>query len=429
MNSHNKNLALSQSNLVFKVPEGANLLERTVHFYEWQQLRNQHGYWPFSRSLESAPTSSASIRDARGNLQQGVNFASQDYLSLASHPMVKEAAIAAIRDFGVHSAGSSAVLGNTRLSLQLEAALAEFLQSEHVVLFPTGWAAGYGVSRGLVRRDDYIVMDALSHSCLQEGAYASTSKISQFKHLDFAHAEFLLKKIRQHDQVGGILVITEGLFSMDSDSPDIFRFQEVCDEYQATLLVDVAHDLGALGPHGRGQLELQNMLGKVELVMGSFSKSFASNGGFVATRNPAARQYLSVFSPSTTFSNALSPIQAAIVLKTIEIIRSDEGEQLRRKLMDNILALRSELERNGLTVMGEPSPIVPVLIGREDHARVASSLLPEYGVLANMVEYAAVPPNMARFRMQVMASHTIEECRIAAAGVAKAIHVAKSELP
>ena len=311
----------------------------------------------------------------------------------------------------------------------MRAALAELLATEHVTLFPTGWAAGYGVSKGLVRPADYILMDMLSHSCLQEGAYAATKNVSLYRHLDVAHVRQLLARIRKQDSQNAIMVITEGLFSMDSDSPDIAQFQAVCHEFSATLVLDVAHDLGAIGPGGTGQLGLQNMLGKVDLVMGSFSKSFASNGGFVASRHASVKQFLKIFSPSQTFSNALSPSQAAVVLKTTEVISSAQGDRLRASLMRNILSLRQNLAAHGLHAMGEPSPIVPVLIGREDHARITASLLPGHGVITNLAEFPAVPQDQARLRMQVMALHTATETLVAASGVALAIAQAKSSCP
>lgn len=421
--------ALRGSNRDYKDPTGPDLLGRTGGFLDWQQARRQAGYWPYSRSLEAAPQASTQIKDCRGQAQQGLNFASQDYLSLANSEEIKDVAIDAIRHYGVHSAGSAATLGNTSLSLQLEAALAELLATEHVTLFPTGWAAGYGVSRGLVRTDDYILVDMLSNSCLQEGAYAATSKVSLYRHLNVEHLRLLLERIRKHDTQNAIMVITEGLFSMESDSPDIAQFQAVCTEYAATLVVDVAHDLGAMGPGGTGQIGLQGMLGKVDLVVGSFSKSFASNGGFVASRHASVKQFLKTFSPSQTFSNALSPSQAAVALKTTEIIRSSRGDTLRTALMRNIVSLRQNLEAHGLHAMGTPSPIVPVLIGREDHARITASLLPGNGVMSILAEFPAVPQDQARLRMQVMAMHTLADTAHAAQGVANAMAEGKALHP
>jgi glycine C-acetyltransferase len=218
-----------------------------------------------------------------------------------------------------------------------------------------------------------------------------------------------LKKIRSTDTENAILVITESQFSMHADTPDLRGLQEVCREYDATLIVDVAHDMGCIGETGHGHLGLQNMLDDVDLVIGSFSKTFASNGGFVATRSHAVKEYLKYYSATQTFSNALSPVQAAIVLKAFEIIRSDEGAALRRKLMDNILYLRAELEAARLEVGGVPCAVVPVNIGTEGHARIAALRLAEMGAIANLVEYPAVPKGNARFRLQVMAGHSRED--------------------
>ncbi len=215
--------------------------------------------------------------------------------------------------------------GNTKYSLRLEETISRFLQLDHTVLYPTGWAAGYGVIKGLVRPADHVVMDGLSHACLQEGAYSATPNVHLHGHLNLDSVRRHLKRIRDKDASNGILVVTESLFSMDSDTPDLKALQELCREYGATLLVDVAHDLGAMGPGGRGFIGEQDMLGKVDIVMGSFSKTFGSNGGFVACKSAAVKQYLKFYGCSATFSNALSPVQAATVTKAFEIVQSDQG--------------------------------------------------------------------------------------------------------
>lgn len=398
--------ALTGSMRDFRVPGGADLERRVGNFFKWQNLRRQNGLWPFSRATDFGPRTEVLATDDRGINMEGVNFASQDYLSMSSHPAIRETALAAIERYGVHSAGSAALVGNTTHSVALERKIADFLQMEDCLLYPTGWGAGYGVIRGLVRSSDHIVMDALAHTCLQEGANAATRNIYLFRHLDLAHCRRWLEKIRSTDTENGIMVVTEGLFSMDSDTPDIAAMQELCNEFNATLMVDVAHDLGALGPGGRGHIGAQDMLGKVDIVMGSFSKTFASNGGFVAVKERPVKEYLRFYSPTTTFSNAMSPVNAAIVLKAFEIIETDEGQVLRDELMANVLELRRQVREAGLDYYGDPSAIVAVKMGSEGLARLVSRELPELGLLANLVEYPAVGKGAARFRMQVMAKHT-----------------------
>lgn len=398
--------ALGGSMRDFRYLPGANLLDRVDGFYQWQEARRAAGVWPLGRSTEHGAFSRAVARTDEGALFHGVNFASQDYLSLNSHPAILETAIRTMRDYGVHSAGSPALVGNTSLSIALEKKIAAFLGYDHVAIFPTGWAAGFGVIKGLVRSDDHIVMDALSHACLQEGAQAATRNIHLFRHNQVDAARAKLAKIRATDTRNGILLVTESLFSMDSDTPDIAALQDLAHEYNATLVVDVAHDLGNLGPTGRGFIEMQGMLGRVDVVMGSFSKTFASNGGFVAARGRAVKEYMRYYSSPNTFSNAMSPASAAIVGKAFDIIDSPEGAGLRDELMGNITALRGLLTGCGMEVYGDPSAIVCVKMGSEALARLASRRLPSLGMLANLVEFPAVPKGQARFRLQVMAKHS-----------------------
>jgi 7-keto-8-aminopelargonate synthetase-like enzyme len=420
--------ALQGSMRDYRVPVGADLLARTHGFFHWQHGRRQSGTWPFSRSTESGPTEACAIRDDAGLLTKGVNFGSQDYLSLSSHPALVEAAQRAAIDFGVHSAGSPALLGNTSTSVAFEQRLAEFVGMTETVLYSTGWSAGFGVIKGLVRSHDYVVMDALAHSCLQTGASAATQNVVLFRHLDTDHCRQRLQTIRSKDAQAGILLVTESLFSMNSDTPNLVALQELAHEFGATLVVDVAHDLGALGPDGTGHIGLQGMLGKVDLVMGSFSKTFGSNGGFVCTNSREVKEYLRFYSPSCTFSNALSPIQIAVVDKALEIVRAEEGRSLRRKLMINVLSLREHIRSRGMDVYGDPSAIVAVKTGDEALARMTSRELPELGLIANLVEFPAVAKGEARFRLQVMANHTGAQIVAAADRMAAAMTIGRRRL-
>jgi len=419
--------ALTGSMRDFRDLHGKDLIGRVGGFYEWQQVRRLHGLWPYSKATEQAPLAVCAARDDSGVRFSGLNFATQDYLGLASDPAIKEVAKAVIDEYGVHSAGSSALAGNTKYSLGLERTISEFLGLDHTVLYPTGWAAGYGVIKGLVRPTDHVVMDGLSHACLQEGAYSATTNVHLHGHLNLDSARRHLKRIRAKDAENAILVVTESLFSMDSDTPDLRALQDLCREYEATLMVDVAHDLGAMGEGGRGFIGQQGMAGKIDIVMGSFSKTFASNGGFVSCNSPAVRQYLKFYGCSATFSNALSPVQAATVTKAFEIVQSDRGRELRRLLLKRVGQMRDALAAAGLTVIGDPSAIIPVLVGDEALARMASRRLPELEVIANLVEYPAVAKGNARFRLQMMPSHTAENVSELASRLRLAVDLAQPE--
>ena len=420
-------MALKGSLRDYRELPGTDLIARADAFFAWQDLRRQFDLWPYAKSTASAPRTTCLANTDSGKKLSGVNFASQDYLSLASHPSIKQVAIEAIEEYGVHSAGSAALLGNSRHSIKLEKTISTFLRGKEVVLYPTGWSAGFASVQGFVRPNDHVVMDVLAHSCLQEGARAATRNIHFHGHLNVDALQRRLRKIRASDKSNAILVVTESLFSMHSDTPDIRALREICKAYDALLLVDCAHDLGAIGEDGLGHLGLQNTLGDVDIVIGSFSKTFASNGGFVAVNTRAAAEYLKYYSATQTFSNALSPVQAATVQRAFEIVASDEGRERRRRLMSNILLMRSEMARVDLEVLGDPSAIVPVRVGAEGLARIASQKLSDLGAIANLVEYPAVPRGGARFRVQVMADHQPAEIATLVQAMFEAMRSADAE--
>jgi 7-keto-8-aminopelargonate synthetase-like enzyme len=417
--------ALEGSFADFVPLSGKNLELRTQRFHDWRRNRLEQGVWPFATELRSSPGPEATVIDAAGTERTGVNFASQDYLGLATHTAVRAAAIEAINQYGTHIAGAPILQGNSTLSLRLQTALAELIGFPHVVLFPTGWAAGYGVITALVRSSDHVVLDQYAHNCCVQGAMAATRNVHRARHLSTDAFLRQLRRIRATDTANAILVVTEGIFSMDGDSPDLQALQAACSEYEATLLVDVAHDLGAVGPGGTGIVGLQGLLGKVDLVIGSFSKVFASNGGFVSTSSAAIAEYLRAGAPSRTFSNALSPPQCATVLSALEIVRSSEGEVLRQDLRGVVQSLREALESNGAECLGKPGPLVPVRLGPEGVGRITAALCFDRGVFANLVEFPAVSVGASRFRMQVMATHTSEHVRLAAEVIGWAYRFAK----
>lgn len=422
---HLDRASLEKNLLDFARVRGPDLLMRCDEVHGWAQGRRDHHTWPYSRVLKGPTGAHAEIAYEAGEAGAGINFASQDYLSLSRHPRIAEAAARAMREHGVHSAGSAALLGNTQPSIALERALAEVFRGSDTVLFPTGWAAGYASVTALVRPYDHIVMDQLAHACLQAGAAAATRNILSTPHLDVPAMIEAMRTIRQGDAKNGILVITESLFSMDSDTPALRPLQQACRELGATLMVDVAHDFGALGPDGAGHIGTQGMLGGIDLVMGAFSKTFASNGGFVVCPNRAVRDQLKIFGGPHTFSNALSPMQAAIVMESLKIVRSEEGRERRQRLLDNAGVLRARFAQHGIACLGDRSAIVPVPVGAEAVARVASWLLFKRGVLVNLVEFPAVRAGSARFRMQVMADHDPQAMAAAADAVVECMGQAR----
>lgn len=319
-------------------------------------------------------------------------------------------------------------MGNTAPSISLENELASFVKMKDCTVFPTGWAAGYGLIKCLVRPTDHIVIDQLSHASLMEGARNATNNIHIFPHLSLTGLERRLSRIRGADRNAGILVVTESLFSMDSDTPNIQAHQELSSKYQATLMVDAAHDIGCMGTTGRGHLEAQNMLGKIDILMGSFSKTFASNGGYVASNIPSLKLALRYGSGPQTFSNAISPVQSSIVLEALNIITSSEGSTLRDSMMTNARELRGLLREQSFKLIGAPSAIIPVILGDMKLSRLITKHTLDLGGIVNLVEYPSVSKNNSRFRLQVMATHAKEQLERFTQIVTKSRELANSEM-
>ena len=386
-----------------------DIMARWSPLTRWLDARLDAGLDPYSKYTATKISPEVVAFDRAGRACSGLNFASQDYLSLATDNRVIDAAVRAVRTYGVHSAGSAALMGLTELTIELERRVADFLGVDDATIFPTGWGAGYGFIRTFVRPDDHVVIDILAHACLQEGADAATGNVQRFPHCSHEAAERRIARIRATAPAAGILVVTETVFSMDSDIPDIARLQDICRRHGATLMVDVAHDLGALGPTGRGYLEIQEALGDVDVIMGSFSKSFASNGGFIASDRRELKLAMRYGCGPLTFTNAMSPGQAATVLACLDIIQSAEGAARRAKLLDNVRHMRRRLTERGFELLGGESAIIPVVLGGNARSRKMTGFMLDNGALVNLVEYPAVSRNGCRWRVQVMHDHTFEQ--------------------
>ena len=390
----------------YRQEPGTNLVDRWNDHLAWSNSRYEMECEAYSKFTAGDISPSLDAFDRGGRRYGGINLASQDYLNLSAHPRVRTAAVDAIARHGVHSAGSAALMGNTEVANLLEQELAAFLRMADCTVFPTGWAAGYGTVKTLVRPHDHVVIDLLAHACLQEGARDATANVHQFRHCSNESIESRLHRIRAQHPHAGILIITETLFSMDSDTPDIAAAQALAREYDATLLVDIAHDLGAIGSDGTDHLGLQGMLGRVDVVMGSFSKTFASNGGFVACNHPALKLALRYNCGPLTFTNAISPVAANTVREAIRIVQGPEGSVRRESLLRNSRYLRNGMAAAGFEVLGQPSAIVPVILGNNALSRLMTKHALRLGGIVNLVEFPAVSRNTCRWRLQVMAEHT-----------------------
>lgn len=378
-----------------------------------------------SHASISGPVGPRVTRGGRdGRLQSGINFASQDYLSLGTHQRLAEAACRAAHRHGVHCAGPPSLAGNCDISLAFESELAAFLGMRDATLFPSGWTAGYGVITALVRGSDHVVIDEHASRGLQEGARHATRRLTRARHLDVDDVEATLRTIRSYDPQGGILLVTEALFPLQSDWPDIAALQAMATRWGATLLVDCAHDLGAMGATGRGVLETQDMVGRVDILVGAFSKTFASSGGFVACNEPRLKVRLRTACGPSAFTSALAPLQIAVLREALAIVDGEEGAQRRDRLARNALSVRRRLSDAGFDVRGKPSPLVPVVLGPRDISRLTTRETHERGAFANLVETDAGQRRLCRWRLAVMADHTQEDVEAFVERAAEGRHAA-----
>lgn len=393
------------SGLNFMNFSGKNLAERYESFNHWGTLRQEQNLWPFGLENDN---------------RRPLNFGTQDYLGFSTHKELIRSLQQFIEENGiVHSAGSPTLTGRTIWTAELEKKLAALLHQNTALVFPTGWMACFGAIAGLTNSKDTIVIDSLAHNCMQIAAKCATGSLFKFNHNDMAHLDNVLERCRQTDDKNGLFIVTESLYSMNSDAPDLRRVMELAHKYEAIVIIDTAHDLGVKGIKGLGLLETIDLqYSKNLIICGAFSKAFGTNGGFVAGPEDIRRQ-MTIMSPTYMFSTGASPLQCHIASKSIDLVFSEEGDRLRKRLKELVDFTVKNFRENGFTVNGEPSQIVPVLIGHERPTRMIFKKIFERGLLLNLIEFPAVPKGKAIFRFQLMATHKEED-------ILKAISMLKS---
>jgi 7-keto-8-aminopelargonate synthetase-like enzyme len=412
---------LTQNLARFFHMSGRDLPGRTQRLLRYVMDRMEAGVWQYRVRILSENGKHLTVESGEGNRFQGIDFTRYDYLGLTKHPAIRAAAHEAIDRFGVHSCSSGPLMGNSPASEQLRDATAEFLGIPYVLLFPSGWSASFGAITSIVRKGDYVVMDELAHQSLQQGAYAATDNVRKFPHLDNTGAEAVLREIRAEAPDAGILLVTEGLYSMDGDTPDLAALVKICRAYEASICVDVSHDLGGSGPGGTGSLGSAGVLDEVDMVCGGFSKVFGTPGGFLATKHVGFFCHAGCFAGSYTYAAAMSPVAASIAHAAMKILRGPEGDELRGKLATVGARAHQICAASGLTTFGTGAAIVPILIGPESVARVAGALAFERGVLSMVLEFPVVKQHQARFRLSMSVNHTEQDIQQAAPVLVSAI--------
>jgi 7-keto-8-aminopelargonate synthetase-like enzyme len=410
--------ALLGGSFLFRTPKGKSLAERYTPFNQYVDLLKLNGVYPFGRIATSRLAEEMFISNTWADEDKAcINFGSQDYLGLSNHPEVIQAAKDSIDQYGINAGGSPVLGGQNTLTSKLGKKIAESLKMEQAHIFPNGWSACFGAIAGLVTAKDCIVMDMLMHNSSDVAAKYATEHVYKFKHNDLEDLEKKLKFWRDRNKDNGLFVVIETLYSMNSDGPDMTAVYDLCTKYDAILMVDVAHEFGCMGDDGLGLMsDILNNKNKDNLILtGSLSKVMGSIGGFVAGPR-SIRQQIEIFSPSFTFATGISPTSCSTALKSLDIIFSEEGRQRRKKLMSLIEYAIDELNKRGFITNGYPSPIIPVLIGDSRLARLLCREVLTMGLIANLIEFPAVPRNKSIIRIQMMGEmskdHILKACNI-----------------
>jgi 8-amino-7-oxononanoate synthase len=343
-----------------------------------------------------------------------VMLGSNNYLGLTSHPKVKEAAVAAIQKYGTGCAGSRLLNGNLDIHVELEERLAAFMNRECVLVFSTGYGVNVGVLSCILDRHDVALLDQTDHASIIDGVRLSFGKAIKFGHND---PDDLERKLQNVGPDKGKLIVVDGVFSMEGDVaplPEIVRLKK---EYSAGLFVDEAHSLGVFGEHGRGIAEHFGVEEDVDLIMGTFSKSLATVGGFVACDDPHMLDYIKHNARAQIFTAAIPPGTAAAVIAALEIVEAEP--ERRQQLWENTNYMKRELEALGFETCGSASPVIPILIGDDVATFAMACRLQEEGVFVNAVVTPAVPPGHGVIRTSYMATHTREHLDQALGAISK----------
>jgi 8-amino-7-oxononanoate synthase len=337
-----------------------------------------------------------------------INFASNDYLGLSQHPSLKTAAQKAIERFGVGAGASRLVTGSQSLHKKLEQELAAFKGTESALLFGSGYAAAIGTLCSLIGPGDIILLDKLVHACIIDGAKLSGAIIRVYPHNNVAKLKQHLLWARKNHPHKTVLIATESVFSMDGDLANLAAIVRLKNEEEALLFVDEAHATGVVGPRGTGLVNALGLTGEVDIQMGTLSKAIGVSGGFICGSDKLV-QLLVNRARSFIYSTSPPPALAAAASASLQILQSDEGEQLRTKLWQNIRLLSNRLEIEGNFNPRQESAIIPLLVGAEERSLRLAEVLLENGFLIPAIRYPTVARGSARMRIALSAAHFSEQ--------------------
>lgn len=374
------------------------LLQTKLSRYDAPQIAKAKGVYPYFREITSDQDTEVKI-----NGKKVLMFGSNSYLGLTNHPKIKEAAIKATKKYGTGCAGSRFLNGTLDIHTQLEKRLAKFVGKDDALIYSTGFQVNLGVVSCLTGREDYIITDESDHASIVDGFRLSFSKRLKYRHNDMFELE---QRLKMCDPDAVKLVVTDGVFSMEGDVANLPKMVELCKQYNAALMVDEAHGFGVFGRNGRGVCDHFGVTDDVDLIMGTFSKSFASLGGFIATDEVTAN-YLRHNSRSYIFSASITPASTAAANAALDIM---ESEPDRFDRLWDVTNYALEGFRNmGCEIGNTCTPIIPLYVRDNDKTFLVTRMLLDDGIFVNPVVSPAVPPQDTLIRISFMATHTREQ--------------------
>ncbi len=379
-----------------QILQQVQLFQKCQNFTEAREIQAQ-GLYPYFKPISKAEDTVVTI-EGRERVMMGSN----NYLSLTHHPKVLESARRALEQFGSGCTGSRFLNGTLALHEELESRLAKFVGKEAALVFSTGYQANLGLISGLVGRGDVVVIDKLDHASIVDGAKMSYGETTRFNHGDLAQLERKLGMLGDR----GVLIIVDGVYSMEGDVADVPSLVKLAQQYGAALAVDDAHSIGVLGPRGDGTAAHFGLSDEVDITVGTFSKSLASIGGFVAASDDVIH-YLKHHSRPLIFTAALPPANTAGVLAAMEVMIAEP--ERRERLWHNTHRFQEGCRSLGFDIGPSSTPIVPILIGTLERTFMFWRKLFDGGVFTNPVVPPAVPPDSCRLRASLMATHTDDQ--------------------
>jgi glycine C-acetyltransferase len=383
-------------------------------FMEWYTEALPNGYYLYQEALSSAPASRVQVRNNKtGRVQELLNLGSYNYLGISYRPEVKEAAIEALRRYGLGASGSPILSGTFDVHVELADAIAAFKDKEATVLFPTGYSANVGFISAIMRAGDTIFLDQYSHASIVDGAILAKSKTVFFRHNNPMDLERKMSGVR-----GKKLVVVEGVYSMDGDVCALPEIVDVAKRHHARILIDEAHSTFLFGPNGRGVAEHFGLDDEIDFHLGTFSKSLGGQGGFVCG-SQALTKYVNAFGRSRFFSCNLAPPIAAGLLAGLGIVEREP--QLRAKLWSNVAYLRRRFAEEGIDIGKSTSQVMPVMVNNDAKVFAIAEKIQDRGLFLQPVTYPAVPKHRSRLRISVSAAHSEEELETAVQVIASVL--------